>query len=102
MAASRIASNSRLCFKYKYFFYVTLFILGVQLFLGYNFYSMNQKELDKLQQWRSGLPQQSAVLPTGSDKVSTLKKKRKRNLSRSHTHSFTYRIYELIVVAVCI
>lgn len=70
MAASRIASNSRLCFKYKFFFYIVILILGVQLLLVYNFYSMNQKELDKLQQGRSdvkGLPRLSAGSPIETD-----------------------------------
>ncbi|GAB1609398.1 xylosyltransferase 2-like [Argonauta hians] len=49
MAASRIASNSRLCFRYKFYFYIFILILVVQLLLVYNFYSMNQKELDNLQ-----------------------------------------------------
>ncbi|KAK7507681.1 hypothetical protein BaRGS_00001616 [Batillaria attramentaria] len=39
MAASRAVSTRRLCSRYKYFFYVAAVILGLQIFLGYSFYT---------------------------------------------------------------
>ncbi|XP_041362874.1 xylosyltransferase 2-like [Gigantopelta aegis] len=44
MAVSRIASSQRMCSRYKYFFYIALLILGLQLFLGYSFYNMIRPE----------------------------------------------------------
>lgn len=48
MAASRIASSRRLCVRYQFFFYIAILMLGLQLFLGYSFYSsINIKDADQ-------------------------------------------------------
>ncbi len=53
MAASRVASSTRrLCLRYKFFFYIAIFLIGMQLFLAWNFYSFNQEEMKKLEVWQ--------------------------------------------------
>ncbi len=53
MAASRVASSTRrLCLRYKFFFYVAIFLICMQLFLAWNFYSFNQEEMKKLEVWQ--------------------------------------------------
>ncbi|XP_067673821.1 xylosyltransferase oxt-like [Haliotis asinina] len=48
MAASRVASSRRLCARYKFFFYIAVLMLGLQLFLGYSFYnSINITDVER-------------------------------------------------------
>lgn len=55
MAASRMSSSWRICRRYRIFFYFCFIALSMQLFLGYSFYSLNQQELKKLDEWKSNI-----------------------------------------------
>lgn len=49
MAASRINSTTRLCFKYRFIFFAALIILSLQLLLAYNFNVFVKRQPDKNQ-----------------------------------------------------
>ena len=53
MAASRVASASRrLCLRYQLFFFVVFFLLVIQLYLAFSFWTYSQQEMDKLEAWK--------------------------------------------------
>lgn len=68
MAASRVSSARRLCHRYKYFFYIAIFLVLTQLYLAYNFYYINQEELTKLNDWKKRVERLEKVHETLGDK----------------------------------
>ncbi len=53
MAASRVGArgaggNMLLLKRYRFFFYVSVILISIQLFLAWNFYSFNEEELNRL------------------------------------------------------
>ena len=56
MAASRVGSSTRrLCQRYRIFFYVAIFLVSMQLFLAWNFYTFNLEEVRRLEEWEERL-----------------------------------------------